>query len=1098
MSDLDKLIDPRNREALLLAEVAAWLHDVGKFSNKFIESHSISSSSTWHHELVLKRNTRELERILGRELSDEKSDHIELVGKILKTHIPESGKGKEFPNPNKGGFVTKLDTYLLNLKNKKLIPEISDITLVKTKYSKYPLEKAIDRDFFPHDFYDFAESSNFTIQDQHACIADFIEQHGDPVEAKSDLVRLFKPPFCDGIDSAFDKGNVENDSKQGHDPFISNAFGFEFKKIMGQDEARKLLTKSSVILIGDRRSRKKELAKNFSHALGETRRPSNDVTLWDHSYSTGVLYRTLLGYVLLKDLELSSLIQDIQEPWRLLDIRTDCLHYLSLASCIPDLMARKTLLDGAFDRVQKLLGEKYPLALEVYRDENRIAFVVPNIENLLELTDNGRKLSELILCDFDSDEGDINTTSKVEGEIVPMVGPLSESWDGRVKQPPLGKILSEEIVYLSNYIEISKTWEPRRASAGEASLKSIEQICTICGLRPQGYGAHDRSEHYHLKTLKKNCPENCQTCKAIKRSVCSICEQRRDDRSMRWAKDKLCTTIWIDEVTDPHGRLALIAGYFDLTRWLSGDLVRTMAVLNPANANIRESEKVAKNPSLARLRRIWETTRGFWQEVCPTYETRNLQESLVGHAVALAGPRLEIRGTLQQKDGAKTPGPYHAYDLVLPKGIKLSVTWDPEEEKNDHPKGRFISIDNLIYFTSLAGNKAPSREKGESEEDYSLRLHKWAAEKSKELIQGTLPIEESTGYGGKAKNWGEIDVKNVVMISNSQYTPAIPILAEPRTFMALVPADKALKIVEDIKSKYEREMGKVRNRLPLHIGIVYAHRRTPLRAILDAGRRMLKQSAKPEGWKVACAARKLSDRNNHLPERFNENKEGQFKEWLEILLEKDGRRINWFVPAVMGDGQTLDHWYPFVFLNSSSEPVDTDRRFKALNPWTGSDGWLVHAADLNGGDIVYFTPATLDFQWLDSAGRRFEIAYNKQGQRRGLLRRPYLLDELETLNEIWQTLSNHLSKNQIYIMRDLIEAKRQEWQIDDQRPVDDNVFKEFCREALVNAEWKNGDLPWKAEGKDREAWLGKWADYAACGWISDVIELNLQIMKEEI
>jgi len=35
-------------------------------------------------------------------------------------------------------------------------------------------------------------------------------------------------------------------------------------------------------------------------------------------------------------------------------------------------------------------------------------------------------------------------------------------------------------------------------------------------------------------------------------------------------------------------------------------------------------------------------------------------------------------------------------------------------------------------------------------------------------------------------------------------------------------------------------MGKVRNRLPLHLGVVYAHRRTPLRAVLGAGKRMLR------------------------------------------------------------------------------------------------------------------------------------------------------------------------------------------------------------------------------------------------------------------
>jgi hypothetical protein len=182
----------------------------------------------------------------------------------------------------------------------------------------------------------------------------------------------------------------------------------------------------------------------------------------------------------------------------------------------------------------------------------------------------------------------------------------------------------------------------------------------------------------------------------------------------------------------------------------------------------------------------------------------------------------------------------------------------------------------------------------------------------------------------------------------------------------------------------------------------------------------------------------------------------------------------------------------------------------APNPWTGASGWLVHAADLKSDDMVLFTPSTLDFQWLDSSGRRFEIAYEDQGRRRddqgrGLSRRPYLLDELETLAEIWKTLKSHLGKNQIYIQRDLIEVKREEWQIEKEESPKKKVFMQFCRDALANAKWKKGEkddrkdnLPWEAAGKDREAWLAQWADYAARCWLADAVELHLQIMKEEI
>ena len=79
--------------------------------------------------------------------------------------------------------------------------------------------------------------------------------------------------------------------------------------------------------------------------------------------------------------------------------------------------------------------------------------------------------------------------------------------------------------------------------------------------------------------------------------------------------------------------------------------------------------------------------------------------------------------------------------------------------------------------------------------------------------------------------------------------------------------------------------------------------------------------------------------------------------------------------------------------------------------------WLVHAGDLQKDDVIYFTPATIDFQWLDTSGRRFEIAYDDKGSRLGIPRRPYLPNEFEILRKIWDTFSGHLTTTQIHVLR---------------------------------------------------------------------------------
>ena len=78
--------------------------------------------------------------------------------------------------------------------------------------------------------------------------------------------------------------------------------------------------------------------------------------------------------------------------------------------------------------------------------------------------------------------------------------------------------------------------------------------------------------------------------------------------------------------------------------------------------------------------------------------------------------------------------------------------------------------------------------------------------------------------------------------------------------MALVPADKALDVAQAIKTKYETEMGKVRNRLPLTLGLVFAQARTPLAAVLDAGRRMLKRKPQEQDFTIEDAQTVGKDR----------------------------------------------------------------------------------------------------------------------------------------------------------------------------------------------------------------------------------------------
>ena len=279
-----------------------------------------------------------------------------------------------------------------------------------------------------------------------------------------------------------------------------------------------------------------------------------------------------------------------------------------------------------------------------------------------------------------------------------------------------------------------------------------------------------------------------------------------------------------------------------------------------------------------------------------------------------------------------------------------------------------------------------------------------------------------------------------IQYQSNQYAAAIPILAEPQIFMALVPADCALEVVKAIKQKYEREMGKVQNRLPLRLGVVFASRRTPLQAILEAGRAMLQPSVNSEQWTV------ISNRTcGKVDAPAPLNASAHFEQWQEVRLKNAaGREITLPVSIVMGDGKTEDVWYPYWRVKG--KPTDRARWF------TGTDGehW-VHVCDLRQGDEVAFTPSTFDFEFLDSAARRFEVYYDENG-RRPRRTRPFYLQDVERLENLWNEHFRHLKRSQFSQMLQTIETARQRWNIPlGDEALQNEVFYQFVKDTLANA-----------------------------------------------
>lgn len=793
--------------------------------------------------------------------------------------------------------------------------------------------------------------------------------------------------------------------------------------------------------VGNRGNVIQSVSALFAQVCADSRRPTNEVSLWDWGVLVGALYKTaisgtLLGY--------SPGSHDLR--WRLLGIRVNGLVFLLNVARIPDLLARQQVLSDSLNRVRNLLEITYPLGSEVYRDENGSIYVVPDVPDLLERTDSsGTSLRALIRQELAKGTLENNSALQLGGEMTPHIELEEKAWWGQDPDwpsssndelPGVSRFLSQTIFTPANAGEIERFWQDRKETDG-----IVTDICTVCSLRPQGPGK-----------------------KAVDRSGCDVCEERRTDRSKEWAGSQSDKTIWTDEVADANGRLALIVGQFDLTHWLDGSLLESLFLIAPHDPQNTTAKPITnKTPSFSRLRRIWETTRRFWQEV----RAETLQR--------LADDRRRLKINL---DATPDLGPFHVYDFEL--GVTdLSVVWVPPRSGS-----YLISADNLGYIARQLGAEAVVYNHPATAaifvEDY---LREQFRENRRQPVLHNPDTQASRSNPNLLQG---IRIAKVEYQQN-QYATAIPILAEPRTFMMLIPADQSLQVLHHIKEKYESEMGKVRDRLPIHLGVVYTSRRTPIRAVFDAGRAMLDYRTQPQWWTVKSIGRQTQSSAAH------------FNETVLLELECGDHRMTWCIPLRMGDGATEDRWYPYFFLatagNDSKADAANRRAAKVSRPVGNGqtpECWVVHAGDLRAGETIYVGPSTFDFEFLDATSRRFEIHYDANG-RRPRRTRPFYLEDLDRLDELWK-LMKRLAASQRYQVIRTIEATRETWHgaDGDGQSTSDKVFEQFVADTLAGAAWPKGQS-WSSIPQE---WCDKLIQAGVRGELADLAELHMEILKE--
>ncbi|HOP95417.1 MAG TPA: CRISPR-associated protein Csx11 [Dictyoglomaceae bacterium] len=926
MSDLSDIIS-NNKENILIGEIGALLHDIGKCHPDFIEKES-------------------KERIQGL------PHHARDIDKLLK-------------------------------------PELID-TLKKIKIK---------------------------FNDEEKSVYDLIRYHHD---AEGTLLTYLEK--CDHLDSADDKGVVRR--KQPKDiTIIASPFGFPKEKIDLQCLQKRLndlesnliglfqnYVSDSLDIVCFRKCLINNLKTTFSHALGETRIPANDVTLWDHSHSTASLFKSVLCAMVLGEKPDKDKLQ-----WRIFGFCWDGIGFINKGKEVADILQRNNIIEGIKRKLENKFEEEIPIGNVIYEDNNGIYFTFPALNNNSEvLAEECAKIGlNIIRNDSNNEIWPFFTLSKPSRTLT---------------------ILTEELKFASKERTIPKMTPTLFIEGnGEIALDNPEidtpedgrDICPICRLRAKSED-DDR---------------------------CNICKKRKRGRLESWLSSRE-NTIWIDEVADDNNRIALLTLSFDLDKWLDGTIIGTIFSQtledwkNSTDAikffNNKQKIQKLKNRSIEINDTLINLSKNclkiitdedpskdhaFKSELINTFyenvkskqdkEDENYIEKFIDNLKVRVGPELFNSSNLQKVIFTQNPSPARLYriwketeeffNLVIQdiKGEIYPYKWKRLHFFIDYNASKDkINLDALEYtplIIKINGLKPESilvlhKSGGEFYTIESLGKFKFNDKSGADAVKDALSkridwiAKEDEPDINLLKNGQNIEING--MPSEEDYYPFIEITKSPLSMRLIVPASDSISILGSIVKLYNQRFEKVLGKLPLNIGLLVSKRKFPLYVLLDTGERLFyaKEFKKPE----------------------------MMDAWWDI---NDLRN---------------DEFYGFYPVTKFE-----DQKYN-----------LDDLVPLSKGKIYSLYPGYFDFDLILGTQDRYNITYNEKRRANKdyilFSKRPYYFYQFPQMIDLWEILGNNISNSQINFIEELLTNKLQEWR-NVNEPIKNEVFRKFVEATIKDA-----------------------------------------------
>ncbi len=1096
----------KHRDAILLAEIGALIHDLGKLSEEFVLSKCVEENSgEWIHHTAI------VEYDVYKGIS-----HAQKVKQILECIEISLDRS-----------TIRLYDFVLG-HHKKLWKE-------HKKWSK--------PESFRHNYqnYNYNENNMF--------------------------LKLIIA--SDTFDSEEDKSNSKDVQRCSYGVCKSTSFGFENELVELDSliEERKKVYRTIINWLGtcnfDEIFRKRqecmnEIRESFLKTLGETRRSANDVALWDHSYMTATIMKALVAYHVLNPNFVVKSKQDIikERPFQIFAVGWDFFGFIEQSHKIPDVIGRVEIIDEVKRGIKSIVEEDYVLGNSVYEDEFGIYFLIPSIIN----EDDLREVKEKIFNVFND---------KIKGIILPVFHIEVPERNGEFKIGKLlTKAINKIAEMISSHkVELIATpawvedWNKNTESQEKQEKRLVcnvcgkgfyckgddEKICETCkDIRKKGRkkterqtvfideiawnrekgryenlcllvakfdlskwldGSYVRSlfvrapdtekilwlkDFYNSDIVGKNTVvlnENVIKKRLLSLGALNYYLGSRSDEAKNKAKNQAIAQIesCIDEYNnlDEFSKKLLIRVKENLekAKKLIADgkileLQKVFAELSPnkvisqlkdeiemientvLTSDVRYKQyerqiikdsktleeilhKLCQKPSSpSRLMRIWRDTTNFFTTIAENIENI-IQEVLEVEACIIKTKNFALKS---KKLVENMP-----YIVEIPNfGVAGEIVW---EENCETPIFRVITPHLSRYLLS---NK--DRVLGEGIKIFHPERKELVGVA---LIGDVIPVEDSKAY-------------RVITIS-------------PTLFMAILPARTSYELLKKIKQEYETQFGKVFGKLPLHVGLIYFKRKMPMFAVLNSANRMMKFEVEgSSGIKFVVTSDPVYE-NDCI--------------YLEVRsVDREHRSSSYKirVPYKLGDGD-IDYYHPYLAVEDSSEDV--------VEIKIGENNTIVqkHICRTKQDDVIKSEIYFLDLLFLDSNVRRFDIGKKRKHwlfTKSTNKPKPYLLWDIDNFERLRELVMDklRLTTTQVMNLYEMLIEKIEDWNLMDV----DKLRNDGTFEMLVKNAIKSVPLRLKVV-KDGESGNGKISkkDYEFLkesilnGMFFDFVDLWHTILKEK-